>query len=123
MRNLTELDPYRVELAPEIWRKMGTAVDYNRKRVGAFIVRHNEIDLRIIASGGGGWDHVSVSTENRCPTWEEMELIAKLFFNDDEVAMQLHVPKTDHINNHPYTLHWWRPRVNQKIPLPPKHYV
>ena len=29
-------------------------------------------EMAIIASWGGGWEHVSVSLRNRCPTWEEM---------------------------------------------------
>lgn len=72
--------------------------------------------LRIIASWGQGWDHVSASLENRCPTWDEMAWIARHFW-PCETAMQLHVPK-DHRNYHPYCLHWWRPQ-NEFIPLPP----
>ena len=78
--------------------------------------------LRVIASRGGGWDHVSVSLANRTPTWAEMEYVKRLLFKDDEVAMQLHVPVKDHINNHPYTLHLWRPH-GKSIPLPPHEYV
>jgi hypothetical protein len=58
---------------------------------------------------------VSVSRANRCPNWPEMEFIASLFFKDHETAMQLHVPASDHVNNHPYCLHWWRPH---NIPIP-----
>jgi len=78
--------------------------------------------LRIIASDGGNWEHVSVSLKDRCPTWGEMEQVARLFFNDGEDAMQLHVPSTDHVNCHPYCLHWWRP-LHQPIPRPPKHMI
>lgn len=74
--------------------------------------------LRVVASAGEGWDHVSVSRLNRCPNWVEMSAIHRLFFNDDEPAMQLHVPKGDHINHHPYCLHLWRPQWEQ-IPRPP----
>ena len=89
---------------------------------GAFLVP--PIPLRIIAASGGGWDHVSVSTDTRCPTWHEMSFVHRLFFYDDEVAMQLHVPATDHINNHPFTLHLWRPWSKlRRIPLPPKTMV
>ena len=38
-------------------------------------------------------------------------------FNDDEVAMQLHVPASQHVNNHEFCLHWWRP-LDAVIPLP-----
>lgn len=78
--------------------------------------------LAVIASWEGGWDHVSVSRRDRTPTWGEMETIKRLFFADDETAMQLHVPVSDHINNHPYCLHLWRPH-GETIPMPPKWMV
>lgn len=76
--------------------------------------------IRCIASAGLGydWDHVSASTRKRCPTWAEMEQVKRLFFEDHETAMQLHVPPADHINNHPYCLHLWRPHLVE-IPRPP----
>ena len=78
--------------------------------------------LAIIASWADGWDHVSVSRKDRCPTWDEMETVKRLFFSDDEIAMQLHVPPSDHINVHPYCLHLWRPH-SADIPMPPKGMV
>jgi hypothetical protein len=78
--------------------------------------------LMIIASSGEGWDHVSVSHKDRCPTWPEMEHIKRLFFKDDETAMQLHVPVADHINVHQYVLHIWRP-LEVEIPRPPAEFV
>ena len=68
------------------------------------------------------WDHVSVSLPNRCPNWPEMEFIKRLFFADNECAMQLHVPVSDHINYHPHCLHIWKPK-HLEIPLPPKIMV
>ena len=73
--------------------------------------------MRVVASWGEGWEHVSVSHRERCPTWEEMEAIARHFW-PDQTAMQLHVPASDHINAHPYCLHWWRP-IGGEIPRPP----
>jgi len=78
--------------------------------------------LRIIASWGMGWDHVSVSRQNRCPNWDEMEQVAALFFEPTETAMQLHVPAADHISFHPFCLHWWRPQ-GRAIPRPPNALV
>jgi hypothetical protein len=72
--------------------------------------------LRIIATNGDGWDHVSVSHRQRCPTWDEMSWVAQKFFGD-ETAMQLHVPSSDHVNHHKYCLHWWRPH-DEAIPRP-----
>jgi len=76
----------------------------------------------VIASNDAGWDHVSVSRADRCPTWEEMEHVKHLFFKPEETAMQLHVPQTDHINCHPHCLHLWRPHL-VKIPRPPAEFV
>lgn len=78
--------------------------------------------LRVIATTGAGWDHVSVSTPRRCPNWQELEKVKRLFFQDSETAMQLHVPPAEHINNHPYCLHLWRPRYVD-IPRPPAYMV
>lgn len=120
MRNLYELNQYRVT---DRWVVdfFGSAGDEDN---GCFMVP-SSIDgakLRIIAAAGLGWDHVSVSRTNRAPNWPEMSHMAQLFFKDDEVAMQLHVPRKDHINDHPYTLHWWRSH-NIEIPLPPKFMI
>lgn len=92
---------------------------------GVFVVPSDRdgTDLRVVAADGGGWDHVSVSTATRIPTWEEMEQIKRLFFQDTETAMQLHVPPADHINCNPYTLHLWRPNVGRPIPRPPSWMV
>lgn len=74
--------------------------------------------LRIIASVGLGWDHVSVSRADRAPVWEEMEQVKRAFFRENETAYQLHVPPVDHINRHPNCLHLWRPQ-RHAIPRPP----
>jgi hypothetical protein len=78
--------------------------------------------LACIASTGEGWDHVSVSTPLRCPTWAEMEQVKRAFFRPEETAMQLHVPPAAHISVHPYCLHLWRPHA-APIPMPPSWMV
>lgn len=95
---------------------------HNTKWNAAMVFPFDDVELRVIASSGGGWDHVSVSTEERVPTWYEMDYIKRKLFFDDEVVMQLHVAVKDHINNNPFVLHLWRPR-GRKIPLPPKEFV
>lgn len=76
----------------------------------------------VIASALGKWDHISVSKEHSTPSWDEMDFIKRLFFKDDEVAVQYHVETKDHINIAANCLHLWRPQ-NQVIPMPPKEYV
>lgn len=123
MRNLNELSRHRVMLPPNIAALWG--VDPAGDSIcGAFVLL-SPIDrrqLRVIASNGDGWDHVSVSLSNRCPRWQEMEFIKRTFFLPDEVAMQLHVRPDDHISHHPFCLHLWRPHVGA-IPLPPSAMV
>jgi len=84
-----------------------------------FAWRHGK--LRVIASWGAGWEHASMSLETRCPTWDDMSWLAKLFF-PNEYAMQLHVPESQHVNCHPYCLHLWRP-LDTQIPTPPSWMV
>jgi hypothetical protein len=88
--------------------------------MGAFIIRLlNGVVLRIISSGPydeTGWEHVSVSIENRCPVWAEMCFVKDLFWDDEEAVMQLHPPKSTYVNCHPYCLHLWKPSF--AIPLP-----
>lgn len=63
---------------------------------------------RVVWSDGGGWDHVSVSWPNRCPTWEEMAAVKRLFFYNNETCVQYHPADSDYVNEHPYCLHIWR---------------
>ena len=80
--------------------------------------------LRVIASVGMGWEHVSVSTETRTPSWEEMEYVKRAFWEPYETVMQLHVPEAEHVNCHPFCLHLWRPLWTEgKIPRPPNFMV
>jgi hypothetical protein len=80
--------------------------------------------LTVIASDGGGWDHVSVSTPYRCPTWDEMAKIKELFWSDPEDwAVQYHPPMSRYVNNHSYCLHLWRPTHCGEMPFPPDWMV
>jgi hypothetical protein len=66
----------------------------------------------------GYWEHVSVSTDERIPYWQEMCLIKELFWEDEETVFQLHPPKSRWINNHPRCLHLWR-HATKRVPMPP----
>lgn len=120
MRNLRLLDACRIT-GPAVVSIYGSEGD---ETCGAFRVPSptDGATMVVIASSEGGWDHVSVSRRNRCPNWAEMEHVKRLFFREDETAMQLHVPPGDHINCHPYCLHLWRPQ-NAEIPRPPAIFV
>lgn len=101
---------------------------------GAFIVpfgppeaTQKRVYAYVIVSDQLKWDHVSVSVGEmhrgefralpRCPTWEEMDHIKRLFWRDDECVVQYHVPRTDHISDHNTVLHMWSAQ-DQPFPLP-----
>jgi hypothetical protein len=115
MKDLNYLNEYRVELYKGI-----SGDEHN----GAFEIPIDNKKFIIIASDGLGWEHVSVHIKNieRCPKWNEMCEIKEMFFEDDEVVMQLHPKKTEYVNIHDYTLHLWRPIIAE-IPTPPKFMV
>lgn len=89
---------------------------------GHFCCRYNGAVLHVMASDGGGWDHVSVSLSHRCPTWEEMCYVASLFFRDSETLVQFRAKRSEYVNYHPYCLHWWR-RQAVEHELPPSIFV
>lgn len=89
---------------------------------GVFHLPHRGAVLRVIASDGLGWEHVSVSLQARTPTWAEMDLVKRIFWRDDETVMQLHVPRSDHVNLAKNALHLWKP-VDAEIPRPPVELV
>ena len=86
MKNLNDLDRYRLR-GQAVLDVFGGEDD---ETCGVFVVPSpiDKQDLRVIASTGCDWDHVSVSRRTRCPNWQEMEYVKRLFFRHDEIAMQ-----------------------------------
>ena len=98
-----------------------TARDGNN---GSFIIRSLKFKrpLFVVASDGGGWEHVSVSKHDRCPTWEEMTHVANLFWGPEDVLVQFRPAASQYVNNHPYCLHWWR-QIDTPLQVPPSLLV
>ena len=120
MRNLRQLDKWRIT-DQRVIDVYGTVGD---DTCGAFAYSLNDSTGRFVAvaSTNAGWDHVSVSLVDRCPTWDEMETSKRMFFKPQELAWQYHVPVVAHINCHPFTLHLWR-KQGFFMPLPPAGFV
>lgn len=112
MKNLREFDRYRV---PHPFAGMGD------ETCGMFRF-HGNPPAVVIASTGGGWEHVSISFPNRTPTWEEMCHFKAMFFNDDECVVQYHPPSSVYVNRATHCLHLWKP-VGADFPMPPKEFV
>lgn len=96
---------------------------------GAFIIpsptRNNRL-LRVIASDGFDWEHVSISAGKGkshilMPYWDEMCYIKDLFWDDTDTVIQYHPRKEDYVN-FADCLHLWRP-VGVDLPTPPKFLV
>lgn len=117
MKDLHTLDKCRLN---------GAEINYIGKRGdsgnGIFKVFMKGKSFLVIASDGGGWEHVSVSRKDRCPTWGEMCAIKDMFFDAEECVVQYHPPKSDYVNLHPYCLHLWKPTFAE-VPRPPKFFV
>lgn len=94
----------------------------NGKNYGYFVIPHNKNILHVIVSDELGWDHVSISLENRCPTWDEMSYIKTLFFKDNETVVQYHPEKTKYINLANTCLHLWK-STEFEYCLPPIYLV
>lgn len=76
----------------------------------------------IVASDGMGWEHVSVSRRDRCPTWDEMCQVKSLFWDASDCVVQFHPPQSEYVNNHPNCLHLWR-QAGGDFQLPPSILV
>ena len=94
-----------------------TSPEFDRYRYGDWENVFYIGELRAIVTTHNGWDHVSVSLPDRCPTWEEMSQIKRLFFQPKEWAVEYHPPVDDNVNVHPYCLHLWRPQ-QRELPKP-----
>ena len=82
---------------------------------GHFLGQCDGAQLGMIASDGAGWDHVSVSCKRRCPTWDEMCWVKRLWFDDRETVIQYHPSSENYVNHHPFCLHLWRPQTDAEL--------
>jgi hypothetical protein len=71
---------------------------------------------RQVISTSTGWEHVTVHTDGRTPTWEEMCFVKNLFWEEEECAIEYHPPLSEYVNVHD-CLHLWRPK-HATIPRP-----
>lgn len=98
---------------------------------GFFVIPHFKIsncEIKIQASEGFGWEHVSVSIgevgkkSKRVPNWAEMCYVKDLFWDEEDTVIQFHPAKSQYVNLHEFVLHLWRP-TNEKLPIPIKEMV
>lgn len=82
------------------------------------------------------WEHVSVQRINvsdyifqgnlvefpECPSWNEMNSVKDLLFEQEERVVQFHPPKSEYVNEMEYMLHLWRHKT-EDFPHPPPEIV
>lgn len=96
--------------------RMASNETYGNNGAFKLKLKHNQV-LFAIAGDAFGWEHVSVSRQDRCPTWDEMCQVKDLFWDEDDCVIQYHPPKSEYVNNHKYCLHLWRP-IGVELPMP-----
>ena len=75
-----------------------------------------------VFSWNNGWEHLSVSTQYKTPTWDEMCMFKDIFFREDEACVEYHPRKDDYVNLHKHCLHIWKP-LKKSLPIPDKSLV
>lgn len=121
MRNLLspEIDQHRLR-TPQVLALYGTYGDHES---GQFhIIDKWKRRMVMIASVGYGWEHVSASYQDRCPSWEEMCMVKDMFWEPEDTVVQFHPRESEYISHHPYCLHLWK-RVGSEFVLPPSILV
>lgn len=104
--------------------RYSSATDGNNGLFFLELSNRGKVELKIIASDGGGWDHVSVSLidKKRVPSWNEMCFVKDLFFDETETVLQFHPKKSEYVNNHPFCLHLWK-KQGEECELPPSIFT
>jgi hypothetical protein len=72
---------------------------------------------RRIVPAATGWEHVTVETNHRIPSWDEMCFVKNLFWQEEECVVEYHPPLSQYVKYNPYCLHLWRPK-HATIPAP-----
>jgi hypothetical protein len=119
-------EQYRLHNPPSASMRTNTGDPY-----GMFIVPSGHApggrSLKIIACRDfeetKGWQHVSVSLvqlPDVTPRWDTMCFVKDLFWEPEQVVVQFHPPKSEHVNTHNGCLHLWH---HQDMITPPKELV
>lgn len=91
---------------------------------GAFEFMANNTPVRVIASDGMGWQHVSVTIRGsrKPPHWDVMCFVKDLFWELEDCVVQFHPPHSRYISNHDGCLHLWRSTAAE-FPMPPMETI
>ena len=120
-QNLDEIEQYRFS-----W---GVYQSKKGDRYGLFKIPFENRHLNIMVAPDflesgvkTPWEHVSISLPNRCPNWKEMSYVKELFWDDEDIVVQFHPKKSEHVNMHDTCLHLWKWNEGE-IPCPTSYLV
>ena len=82
---------------------------------GDFYYEPDDVRLNFAFSVQMGWEHLSVSTPTKTPTWDQMCAMKDAIFEDEEEAVEYHPKKSEYVNFHPHCLHIWRPNLESIV--------
>lgn len=69
---------------------------------------HQMGECRIMISIDGGKYHMSISCEDRLPTYEEIKKARYELLPDEIYMAEIFPPKAEFVNVHPYCRHLWQ---------------
>lgn len=69
---------------------------------------------RVIVSIDAGLWHMSISHPSRLPTYDELKNARYKYLPDEIMAAQIFPPQAEFVNLHPYCLHVWQLREDEK---------
>jgi hypothetical protein len=98
------------EVLPSGWGEHPAPYGWDRDYTRVY-ERHGTVRVLVtcaVYNDGKRWLHVSVSRKNRqIPTWDLMSEVKDLFLGPERTALQVHPPRSRHVNIHPGVLHLW----------------
>lgn len=111
--------------------KPGAALSSNEgDRFGVFYIQNAASSFIILfdsgedhgGNPGTGWERaemrVAAHSGDRVPIYAEMDWLKGLFWDDDECAVQMHLPKHERRQAPPNTLYLWK-EAGKEFPRPP----
>ena len=91
-----------------------------------FAVPHQDHVLLCSGVIQSGWEHVVVEAVTKdgtgLPSWDDMCFIKDLFWEPEDVVIQIHPKRSEYVNDNPYALHLWR-HVTETFLTPPMEIV
>jgi len=82
---------------------------HNHKKGLAVLGGVEEID-------GEKWLHVSISHQKRMPTYDEMVYLKRHWFGNEATALEIHPPRSEHVNLHKFCRHLWTNLERRVVP-------